>query len=454
MEWVVLLFVIVIFFIVLTKRVSGLAAQACSACTDQGTSYRYKNSSDCSTLGCRCEQEACPVGSVRSSTDDKTCVPTSCPVGQTLSGNACVPCPAGTYKNNTGTGACTPCTNSSTGRYVSAACTSTADTQFSSWPSCRAGQHLEGYDLGSATSLGNPGHCENNNLANGQQCSSDVDCASGYCDTGGDNYYCRPKPPIDCAVSGWTNSGSCSATACGTTGTQKQTRTITQQPENGGAVCPSLTQDVACNGPACPTSCPVGQTLSGNACVPCPAGTYKNNTGTGACTPCTNSSTGRYVSAACTSTTDTQFAPFTTCSGGQYLSGSSSGSSSTLGSAGTCTNCTTIVPTGQYTKSVCSGTSDTQFAPFTTCSSGTWLLEAKAGSSTILGNPGRCTTDCTQTSIGTNPNSRPISGQCQVVQSALPTCPTDFAYINFNYALYGKPAQNKCINRWCSLTPL
>ena len=277
MEWVVLLFVIVIFFIVLTKRVSGLAAQACSACADQGTSYRYKNSSDCSTLGCRCEQEACPVGSVRSSTDDKTCVP---------------------------------------------------------------------------------------------------------------------------------------------------------------------------------TSCPVGQTLSGNACVPCPSGTYKNNTGTGACTPCTNSSTGRYVSAACTSTTDTQFAPFTTCSGGQYLSGSSSGSSSTLGSAGTCTNCTTIVPTGQYTKSVCSGTSDTQFAPFTTCSSGTWLLEAKAGSSTILGNPGRCTTDCTQTSIGTNPNSRPISGQCQVVQSALPTCPTDFAYINFNYALYGKPAQNKCINRWCSLTPL
>ena len=265
MEWVVLLFVIVIFFIVLTKRVSGLAAQACSACADQGTSYRYKNSSDCSTPGCRCEQEACPSGSVRSSTDDKTCVPTSCPVGQTLSGNACVPCPAGTYKNNTGTGTCTPCTNSSTGRYVSAACTSTTDTQFSSWPSCRAGQHLEGYDLGSATSLGNPGHCENNNLANGQQCSSDVDCASGYCDTGGDNYYCRPKPPIDCAVSGWTNSGSCSATACGTTGTQKQTRTVTRQAAYGGTACPSLTQEVQCSGPPCPVDCQVsGWTNSGS----------------------------------------------------------------------------------------------------------------------------------------------------------------------------------------------
>ena len=241
--------------------------------------------------------------------------PTSCPVGQTLSGNACVPCPSGTYKNNTGTGACTPCTNSAYGKYVSATCTSTADTQFASWPNCELGQSLVGYGLGSSTSLGNPGYCENNNLANGQQCSSDVDCASGYCDTGGDKYYCRtrpppprpsnlpllrmcstdqecesgycdtgyddypkcgeapwwrppppppppavaPPPPINCEVSDWTSIGNCTATVCGTSGEQRQTRTVTRNAANNGAACPALEQYVSCNAPACPTSCPVGR---------------------------------------------------------------------------------------------------------------------------------------------------------------------------------------------------
>jgi hypothetical protein len=51
--------------------------------------------------------------------------------------------------------------------------------------------------------------------------------------------------PINCAVSGW---GSCSKTC----GTGTQTRSITQQSANGGATCPALSQ--TCNTQACPPS--------------------------------------------------------------------------------------------------------------------------------------------------------------------------------------------------------
>ena len=46
--------------------------------------------------------------------------------------------------------------------------------------------------------------------------------------------------PVHCLVSDWSVPGPCSATACGTTGTQLSTRVVTQYPLYGGNACPTL----------------------------------------------------------------------------------------------------------------------------------------------------------------------------------------------------------------------
>lgn len=63
--------------------------------------------------------------------------------------------------------------------------------------------------------------------------------------------------PTDCAVSAWSLWSACSKTCGG--GTRTRTRTITRQPANGGAACPSLSESQACNTQACPvpTNCTV-----------------------------------------------------------------------------------------------------------------------------------------------------------------------------------------------------
>ncbi len=57
---------------------------------------------------------------------------------------------------------------------------------------------------------------------------------------------------VDCQVSGWSGWSACSKSCGG--GTQTQTRTITQQPLNGGAACPTLTNSQSCNTQACTTN--------------------------------------------------------------------------------------------------------------------------------------------------------------------------------------------------------
>ena len=49
----------------------------------------------------------------------------------------------------------------------------------------------------------------------------------------------------DCEVSEWTNEGGCSV-QCGS-GTQRQTRIVTQQPVGNGEVCPTLSQEISCD---------------------------------------------------------------------------------------------------------------------------------------------------------------------------------------------------------------
>jgi hypothetical protein len=79
----------------------------------------------------------------------------------------------------------------------------------------------------------------------------------------------RPPAPVNCVVSGWSDSGNCSATECGTSGTQAQTRTVTTPASNGGTACPTLTQTVPCNAPGCIT-CAANEELNRrlNICTP------------------------------------------------------------------------------------------------------------------------------------------------------------------------------------------
>ncbi len=54
---------------------------------------------------------------------------------------------------------------------------------------------------------------------------------------------------VDCEVSAWSAFGNCSVTCGG--GTQTRTRMIITQPQNGGAACPVLSEDAACNTQPC-----------------------------------------------------------------------------------------------------------------------------------------------------------------------------------------------------------
>jgi hypothetical protein len=79
-------------------------------------------------------------------------------------------------------------------------------------------------------------------------------------------------PPCDCVVSDWSPWSDCSGSCGG--GIQKQTRTIIQRPENGGKACPELTQSKDCNTHACPVDCVVSEWIdwSGGCSKSCGGG--------------------------------------------------------------------------------------------------------------------------------------------------------------------------------------
>jgi hypothetical protein len=83
-----------------------------------------------------------------------------------------------------------------------------------------------------------------------------------------------PSAPgaIDCQVSGWTPGCPDPATLPCSGGMITQTRTVTQQPQNGGASCPALTQQIGCPGTCAQASTSTQQTTnpSGSFCDPNP----------------------------------------------------------------------------------------------------------------------------------------------------------------------------------------
>jgi Spondin-like TSP1 domain/Thrombospondin type 1 domain len=111
--------------------------------------------------------------------------------------------------------------------------------------------------------------------------------------------------PVDCQVSGWSGWSGCSA-SCGT-GTQSRSRYVTRNTENGGASCPSLNEWQYCNTHACPrVDCQVSGWSGWSGC--------SKSCGTG------TQSRSRYVTryaenggASCPSLSDTQYCNTQSC---------------------------------------------------------------------------------------------------------------------------------------------
>ena len=77
---------------------------------------------------------------------------------------------------------------------------------------------------------------------------------------------------VNCVQSAWSNWGACSET-CGP-GTQTRTRSILQQPKNGGKTCEASEQSRQCNTKPCPVDCVQSAWSNWGACSkPCGGGT-------------------------------------------------------------------------------------------------------------------------------------------------------------------------------------
>src|SRR3989344_5073365 len=81
------------------------------------------------------------------------------------------------------------------------------------------------------------------------------------------------RGPVNGGWSDWSSWSDCSATTCGTTGTQTRTRTCTNPaPANGGATCiGSDTDTQSCNAPACSTPSPTLEPIESPSPSPSPS---------------------------------------------------------------------------------------------------------------------------------------------------------------------------------------
>ncbi|MBU38166.1 MAG: hypothetical protein CMA59_01430, partial [Euryarchaeota archaeon] len=75
-----------------------------------------------------------------------------------------------------------------------------------------------------------------------------------------------PACPIDCVVGEWEDAGSCSVT-CGGDGTLEQTRSVQTEAAHNGTSCPSLTNTVPCGDTPCPVDCVLSDWTASGTCT-------------------------------------------------------------------------------------------------------------------------------------------------------------------------------------------
>ena len=270
---------------------SAAGASQCTAC-DTGTYQDQTGQTSCKTC------QTCPKTNVANATN----VLSGC--GNTSPGTCTIQCNSGYYASGMSSGivtACSPVTQScpaSTSSYTVTTITETSTADKQCTYTCNAG-YAGGSITVPATSNTRP------------TCTQ---CSAGY----------------------YAAAGASSCTACPANSTSSAgSSTCTC---SGGYSQSGSGSSLSCS------QCSAGYYVAAGAsqCEQCSAGLTYSAAGASSCTACLYPvNPFDYVTAACTTTADTQITKrtaFPCTSGTQYLSGFSRGSSSAVGSAGTCTN--------------------------------------------------------------------------------------------------------------------
>ena len=195
----------------------------------------------------------CPNGQCNAGTCTPTCTPQTCAGNRAeCQGGACV----GTCSAANCAGPCSSCgTNNRS-------CNQAANESNCPGGVCRDGSCVPGTDC-MVSDWGEWGTCSRT-CGGGMQTRTRTVTRQPTnggmpCPTLTETRACNTDPcpmPVDCQVSAWSDWSACSKTCGG--GTQTRTRTVIQQPQNGGTACPALTETQACNTTPCP-ECENGQ---------------------------------------------------------------------------------------------------------------------------------------------------------------------------------------------------
>ena len=456
---------------------------ACTQCTAAGTNATPTLNGCSGTTGPGTCSYSCNTGYAKTSTDTNGCSQCATGYGKTNTTGSlvCTACTSGTtYSNTPGTSQCTPCASpdSSTWQYTVTACTPSTGTVIatSAAGNCTPGStYNKGYIAGTSSVTGAAGTCtactpctaagtNTTPTLNGGSgttgpgpCS--YSCSTGYAKTSTDTNGCS-----QCAAGyGNTTAGGLTCTAC-TPGTN-----YTSAPGTGACTsCPTPTNTYDYVTAACTMTTPTA--ITSRATSPCTTGylsgfTQGNSSqvgNAGTCTPCSEPNSTQYVTAICTSVSNTRFGTQTTCLNGQTLTGFTQGSSTQIGNAGSCSSSctsgygTTCTPCSepnstQYVTAICTDLLNTTFATKQTCLAGTYLSGFSQGSSTAVGNAGSCITCSDAQYCPTDGMTSPLS--CPAGQSSAlfdrtqcfavnvnPTCPT-----GYTLGLNGQCVRTVCV---------
>jgi Tyrosine-protein kinase ephrin type A/B receptor-like len=310
----------------------------------------------------------CPVGTWSSTLGATTCTPCSLGTFSTTTGrttqctNICGTCPSGKYISKACTAwsntACSSCSNPGNNQYVTIACASNMNTQMTTFPSCTSGNFLYGSSQGSYTTAGSPGRC----LACIRPTAGTGEYVTTACGTYSNSVISTQTCSTSQYISGLNqgtyssvgSQGTCTACGTPTVGTLQYVSNI----------CKTTSNTVILTANVCTLANQFRDGFSqGSAFV-------LGSTGT--CRDCGNpvAGTTQYVSTVCGPTSNTIISS-RTCAANEYALGFSQGTYSSLGSQGTCTSCGNP-GLGQYVTAVCTTTSNTVVAN-KTCSTGTYL---------------------------------------------------------------------------------